>query len=53
MVIYIIYPEIYVIFTILLTLYFIMLKNGQTYFKNIAVFTPQDFESMFGHFSTL
>ena len=26
-----------------LTLYFIMLKNGQTYFKNLAVFTPQDF----------
>ena len=30
-----------------------MLKNGQTYFKNLAVFTPQDFKSMFGHFSTL
>ena len=30
-----------------------MLKNNQTYFKNLAVFTPQDFESMFGHFSTL
>ena len=30
-----------------------MLKNGQTYFKNFAVFTPQDFKSMFGHFSTL
>ena len=26
-----------------LTLYFIMLKNGQAYFKNLAVFTPQDF----------
>ena len=26
-----------------LTLYFTMLKNGQTYFKNLAVFTPQDF----------
>ena len=36
-----------------LTLYCIMLKNGQTYFKNLAVFTPQDFYSMFGHFSTL
>ena len=36
-----------------LTPYFIMLKNGQTYFKNLAVFTPQDFKSMFGHFSTL
>ena len=31
-------PESY-----LLTLYFIMLQNGQTYFKNLAVFTPQDF----------
>ena len=26
-----------------LILYCIMLKNGQTYFKNLAVFTPQDF----------
>ena len=26
-----------------LTLYCITLKNGQTYFKNLAVFTPQDF----------
>ena len=26
-----------------LTLYFTMLKNGQTYLKNLAVFTPQDF----------
>ena len=26
-----------------LTLHFIMLQNGQTYFKNLAVFTPQDF----------
>ena len=30
-----------------------MLKNSQTYFENLAVFTPQDFQSMFGHFSTL
>ena len=29
-----------------------MLKNGQTYFKNLVVLTPQDFQSMFGHFST-
>ena len=36
-----------------LTLYCIMLKNGQTYFKNLAVFTPHNFKSMFGHFSTL
>ena len=34
-----------------LTLYFI-LKNDQTYFKNLTVFTPQDFWSMFSHFST-
>ena len=27
--------------------------NGQTYFKNLAAFTPQDFKSMFGHFTTL
>ena len=37
----------------LLTLSCIMLWNGQTYFKNPAVFTPQDFQSMFGHFTTL
>ena len=30
-----------------------MLKNSQTYFKNLMVPTPQDFKSMFGHFSTL
>ena len=29
-----------------------MLKNGQTYFKDLAVFIPQDFLSMFDHFST-
>ena len=27
----------------ILTLCCIMLKNGQIYFKNLAVFTPQDF----------
>ena len=32
-----------VVFTETLTLYFIILKNGQTYFKNLAVFTPEDF----------
>ena len=31
----------------------ISLKNGKTYFKNLAVFTPHDFQSIFGHFSTL
>ena len=30
-----------------------MLYNGQTYFKDLAVFTPQDFKSMFSHFTTL
>ena len=30
-----------------------MLEIGQTYFTNLAVFTPQDFLSMFGHFTTL
>ena len=30
-----------------------MLKNGQTYFENLAVFTPQYFKSMFCHFLTL
>ena len=30
-----------------------MLGNDQTYFKNLAVLTPQDFEDMFGHFSIL
>ena len=30
-----------------------MLKNGQIYFKNLVVSTPQDFKSMFGHFLTL
>ena len=30
-----------------------MLNNGQTYFKSLAVWTPQDFKSMFGHFLTL
>ena len=27
-------------------------ENGQTYFKNLAMFATQDFESMFGHFAT-
>ena len=30
-----------------------MLKNNQTYFHNLAVFTIQDFDSVFGHFPTL
>ena len=36
-----------------LTLSCTMLKNGQTYFKNLAVWTRQDFYSMLGHFLTL
>ena len=36
-----------------LIILWIMLKNGQTYFKNLALFTPQDFLIMFGHFWTL
>ena len=28
-------------------------NNGRIYFKNLAVLTPQDFKSMFGHFTTL
>ena len=34
----------------ILTLLCIILKNDQTYFKNVVVFTPQDFQSIFGHF---
>ena len=35
------------------TLPCILLKNGQTIFKKLTVFAPQDLCSMFGHFSTL
>ena len=35
------------------TLLSIMLWDGQTCFKNLAVWTPQDLESIFGHFTTL
>ena len=28
-------------------------ENGETYFKNLAVFTPQDFKIMVGHYTTL
>ena len=31
----------------------ILLKNDQTYFKNSALWTLQDFKSMFCHFTTL
>ena len=30
-----------------------MLENGQTYFKNLGMFTMQDFKTMFAHFPTL
>ena len=30
-----------------------MMKNDQTYFKNLRMLTPQDFQSMFDHFSPL
>ena len=36
-----------------LSLSYMIWKNGQTYFKNLAVFTPQNLLSMFGHFSKL
>ena len=36
----------------LLTLSCIMLKIGQTYFKNLTLWTLQDFKGKFGHFST-
>ena len=36
-----------------LTLSYIILKNGQIHFLDLAMLTPQNFKSMFGHFSTL
>ena len=36
-----------------LTLSYIILKNGQIQFLDLAMLTPQNFKSMFGHFSTL
>ena len=36
-----------------LILSFKTLKNGQTYFKDLAVRASEDFKNMFGHFSTL
>ena len=30
-----------------------MFKNGQAHFKNLAVFIPKDFKSIFEHFSVL
>ena len=37
------YTTLLLIINVGSTLYFILLKNGQTYFKKLAVFTPQDF----------
>ena len=39
--------------SVLHALSYIMLKNVQTHFKNLAVFSSQDLRSTFGHFSTL
>ena len=36
-----------------LTLSCIMLKNKQTYFKNYAVFTTQDYKNMSCYFTTI
>ena len=36
-----------------LTVSGIMMKNSQTYFKNLAVFTEQDFSSIFNDYSSL
>ena len=36
-----------------LTMSWMLLKNSQTYFKNLAEWAPQDFKSIFGHFSKL
>ena len=36
-----------------LTISCVMLKNAQMYFENLAVFTLQNFKSIFRHFSTL
>ena len=53
---FILFPkyEKYYLIKRILTLYCIMLKNGQTYFKNLAVFTPQDFKvclAIFQHYA--
>ena len=36
-----------------LTLSSMIMKNGQTYFKNLTVRSPQNFSSMFNHFWSL
>ena len=36
-----------------LTLSWVILKNDQTYFENLTLWTLEDFESMSAHFSTL
>ena len=43
----------YVVGKMALTLPCMILKNGPTYFNNLPVFTLQDFQNMFGHFSIL
>ena len=46
-------PILCLVETKALTLSCILLKNDQTYFKNLAMFTSDDSKSMFGHFLTL
>ena len=41
------------VYVFLLTFSCIILKNVQTYFKNLVVLTLQDFSSIFDYFSTL
>ena len=35
-----------------LALWYMMLKNGQTYFKNLVLSTPQDFKNIFDYILT-
>ena len=38
---------------VMLNLLYMMFKDGQTYYKNLALRTPPDVWSIFGHFSVL
>ena len=40
------------VYPLILTFSRMTLKNGQTHFKNLSLWTTQNFQSMFGHFST-
>ena len=46
------YPILLLSWLVNLNLSCIVFQDGQTYFKNLAVSRPQDFKSIFGHFST-